>query len=113
LLIPVVLMVARKSHVNVLLIGVPALAGLVCLHGFVPPHPGPLIAIDALGANLGLTLGIGLIIAIPAVIIGGPLVAPMMARAIPDLQPKELISTDEPVPAEHRPGFFASIMIVL
>ena len=37
-------------------IGIPALAGLSVLHGLVPPHPGPLVAIDALDADLGLTL---------------------------------------------------------
>ena len=42
-------------------VGIPALAGLSVLHGLVPPHPGPLVAIDALGADLGLTLLFGLI----------------------------------------------------
>lgn len=55
------------------LLGIPALAGLSTLHAFVPPHPGPLTAIGALNANLGITLALGLIVAIPTVIISGPL----------------------------------------
>ena len=41
LLIPIVLLVARRSSQPVLRVGIPALAGLSVLHGFVPPHPGP------------------------------------------------------------------------
>ena len=53
-------------------VGIPALAGLSVLHGLVPPHPGPLVAIDALNADLGRTLLFGLIFAIPSVILAGP-----------------------------------------
>lgn len=47
ILIPVVLFVARRSKSPVVLLGIPALAGLSTLHAFVPPHPGPLTAIGA------------------------------------------------------------------
>jgi gluconate:H+ symporter, GntP family len=53
LLIPIVLLVARRTSLPVLAVGIPALAGLSVLHGLVPPHPGPLVAIDALDADLG------------------------------------------------------------
>ncbi len=51
LLIPVVLMVAKRGNYPLMRIGIPALAGLSVMHGLVPPHPGPLVAIDAVGAN--------------------------------------------------------------
>jgi GntP family gluconate:H+ symporter len=73
LLIPIVLLVARRGNVPVLRIGIPALAGLSVLHGLVPPHPGPLVAVDALHADLGVTLALGLLIAVPTLIIAGPL----------------------------------------
>lgn len=47
ILIPVVLFVARRSKSPVVLLGIPALAGLSTLHAFVPPPPGPLTAIGA------------------------------------------------------------------
>jgi GntP family gluconate:H+ symporter len=84
LLIPIVLMVARRTQTNVLLLGIPALAGLSVLHGLVPPHPGPLVAVDALKADLGLTLGLGLLIAIPTVIVAGPLFARLAVRWVPN-----------------------------
>src|SRR5689334_17305949 len=83
LLIPVVMLTVRKTKRPALLLGIPALAGLSVLHGFVPPHPGPLAAIAALHANVGITLAIGLLIAIPTVIVAGPLFGKLAARMVP------------------------------
>lgn len=43
LLIPVVMIVAQRTKKPIILLGIPALAGLSVLHALVPPHPGPLI----------------------------------------------------------------------
>src|SRR3954451_5997142 len=75
LLLPVIVLVTRRSGLPLMRIAIPALAGLSVLHGLIPPHPGPLIAIDAVKADLGITLGLGLLIAIPTVIICGPLLS--------------------------------------
>ena len=56
LLMPVIFLVARRSGLSLIKVGIPALAGLSVMHGLVPPHPGPLVAIAALNANLGITL---------------------------------------------------------
>ena len=82
LLVPIVLLVARRSSLPVLLVGIPALAGLSVLHGLVPPHPGPLVAIDALDADLGRTLLFGLISAIPCVILAGPVFGTWISRRL-------------------------------
>jgi GntP family gluconate:H+ symporter len=82
LLIPIVLLVARRTSLPVLLVGIPALAGLSVLHGLVPPHPGPLVAIDALDADLGRTLLFGLICAIPCVILAGPVFGTWISRRL-------------------------------
>ena len=82
LLIPIVLLVARRTSLPVLAVGIPALAGLSVLHGLVPPHPGPLVAIDALDADLGRTLLFGLIAAIPCVIIAGPVFGSWISRRL-------------------------------
>jgi GntP family gluconate:H+ symporter len=87
LLIPIVLLVARQSEQSVLRVGIPALAGLSVLHGFVPPHPGPLVAIQNLHANLGLVLLFGLILAVPAVIIAGPVFGSLISRRVPVAHP--------------------------
>jgi gluconate:H+ symporter, GntP family len=82
LLVPIVLLVARRTRVPVLAVGIPALAGLSVLHGLVPPHPGPLVAIDALEADLGRTLLFGLICAIPCVILAGPVFGSWISRRL-------------------------------
>lgn len=60
----------------------PAVAGLSVIHALVPPHPGPLLAIDALGANLGITLLYGLAVGIPTAVVAGPLLARFTARGV-------------------------------
>ena len=73
LLMPVIYLVAKRSQLSLVTVGIPALAGLSAMHGLVPPHPGPLTAIDLLGADLGITLALGVAVAIPTVIVAGPL----------------------------------------
>ena len=114
MLIPVVLLVAKRSGKPVLLLGIPALAGLSVLHGLIPPHPGPLAAAGALNANVGLTLGLGLLVGIPTVIIAGPLFGKMAAKLVPDAEPPErLVPDSEGTDAQHRPSFFATLSTVL
>nr|WP_171673731.1 gluconate:H+ symporter [Kribbella sandramycini] len=83
LLIPVVVLAVRRSGAKAMLLGIPALAGLSVLHGFVPPHPGPLAAIGVLNGNVGITLALGLLVAIPTVVVAGPLFARLAARWVP------------------------------
>ncbi|MGA8246040.1 MAG: SLC13 family permease [Nocardioides sp.] len=83
LLLPVIVLVSQRSGHRLMRIAIPALAGLSVLHGLVPPHPGPLIAINALNANLGTTLAFGLVVAIPTVVICGPLLSVLITRWVP------------------------------
>ncbi|WP_033295058.1 gluconate:H+ symporter [Amycolatopsis jejuensis] len=114
MLIPVVLLVAKRSGKPVLLLGIPALAGLSVLHGLVPPHPGPLAAAGALNANVGITLALGLLVGIPTVIIAGPLFGRIAARMVPDAEPPErLVPESESTDPKHRPSFAATLSTVL
>lgn len=94
LLIPVIILVARRSGLPLFRIAIPTLAGLSVMHGLVPPHPGPLVAVSALKANLGLTLALGLLVAIPTVIIAGPLFSRWAARWV-DVPVPSLFTTDQ------------------
>ncbi|SCG40301.1 GntP family permease [Micromonospora inositola] len=104
LLVPIVLLVSRRTDVPLMKIGIPALAGLSVLHGLVPPHPGPLVAIDALGANLGQTLALGLLVAIPTVIVAGPVFGNFIARYVPATAPEALLPTRRPLAAAGGRG---------
>jgi gluconate:H+ symporter, GntP family len=113
LLIPVVMLVARRSKLSMIAVGIPALAGLSALHGLVPPHPGPLIAIDALKADLGLTLGLGLLVAIPTVAVAGPLLAKPLTRWVPLDPPTEILGASERDDDAKRPSFAVALTVVL
>ncbi|MGC9669896.1 SLC13 family permease [Planosporangium sp. 12N6] len=92
LLIPVIFLVARRARTSVVRIGIPALAGLSVMHGLVPPHPGPLIAINALHADLGQTMAYGLLIAIPTVIVAGPIYGGWIGRMVRPTPPEHLVA---------------------
>src|SRR4051794_32135242 len=140
LLVPIVLLVARRTDIGLLRVGIPALAGLSVLHGLVPPHPGPLVAISSLNADLGLTLLFGLICAIPTVIIAGPVFGNWISKRVhvpvpPLLEPvgasagsgtsgvsrADEVPGDEDIDAgparppsqRHNPSFWAAVLTVL
>jgi GntP family gluconate:H+ symporter len=113
LLVPVVLLAARHSRMPVLLLGIPALAGLSVLHGLVPPHPGPLVAIDALGADIGLTLGLGLVAAVPTVLLAGPVFATIVGRYVTVDAPAALVPERPGAARERRPGLLPTLLTVL
>ncbi|MFE9119201.1 gluconate:H+ symporter [Streptomyces sp. NPDC007172] len=113
LLIPVVLLVAKRGNYSLMRIGIPALAGLSVMHGLIPPHPGPLVAIDAIGANLGVTLALGVVVAIPTVIIAGPVFSKYAARWVDIPAPDKMVPSRPSEDLEKRPSFGATIVTVL
>lgn len=123
LLIPIIFTVAQKVQERdhdhegntFLLVGIPALAGLSVLHGLVPPHPGPLIAIDAVHADLGTTMLYGFIIAIPTVIVAGPLFARFATHIAHANPPADLVAqvAGGKVAEEDRPSFAVTMGTVL
>jgi GntP family gluconate:H+ symporter len=111
LLMPVIFLVARRSGLSLVRVGIPALAGLSAMHGLVPPHPGPLVAIDALKADLGITLGLGILVAIPTVAVAGPWFARLASRWV-DVPAPELFEA-RPEAATRRPSFGTTLFTVL
>lgn len=73
ILVPLVFMLAKKTGLPLLYIAIPMAAALSTTHCFLPPHPGPVVLVNAFGADIGTVLVYGLMIAIPAVIVAGPL----------------------------------------
>src|SRR4051812_47271164 len=123
LLIPIILVAAQRAQdadvlparANAyLFVGIPALAGLSVLHGLVPPHPGPLVAIGALHGPLGLTMLYGIIIAIPTVIIAGPLFGRFAMRWADAEPPRGLIEQIAGrTKVENPPGLLTTLFTVL
>ncbi|MEO8375307.1 MAG: gluconate:H+ symporter [Sphingomonas bacterium] len=86
-----------------------AIAGLAVVHALVPPHPGPLLAVDALHANLARTIGYGLLVGIPTAIIAGPLLSRFTARGV-RIAPPVLAAVRLDVPA---PGVGRALIVIL
>jgi GntP family gluconate:H+ symporter len=107
--------VARRAQVSLITVGIPALAGLSAMHGFVPPHPGPVTAIGLLNADLGVTLGLGILVAIPTIIVAGPLYGSLAGRWVVIEPPSTFAGPDErqPVAKDSRPSFAITIATIL
>ena len=127
LLVPVVILVARKLDLSLMKVGIPALAGLSILHGFVPPHPGPLLAIDIVKADLSTVLLYGLVISVPTLIVSGPLLARFVDQWVPvhasgapggsDAGPTHTHSRPQTSASEaprltKRPGFVPAVLSI-
>ncbi|GAB3867128.1 gluconate transporter [Hymenobacter segetis] len=75
LVIPLIFSVVYQYRLPAVYVGLPMLASLSVLHGFLPPHPAPTALVALFHANVGLTFGYGLLVAVPAVVVAGPLYA--------------------------------------
>ncbi|GAA5191890.1 GntP family permease [Ferrimonas gelatinilytica] len=64
-MLPIIFTVASRFGGSVLKYALPSAGAFAVMHGFVPPHPGPVAAAELLGANIGLLLVVGLLVAIP------------------------------------------------
>ncbi|MEF2969197.1 GntP family permease [Paenibacillus sp. M1] len=113
LLIPIVFTVARKTKMSLLQIGIPILAGLSTVHGLVPPHPAPMIAIDAYDADLGTTILYSLIIGIIVAIIAGPLFGKFIGKRIVLEPPAELADQFAVKGNRKLPGFGITLFTIL
>ncbi|GIO13820.1 permease [Cohnella xylanilytica] len=113
LLIPIVFIVAKKTKMPLLQIGIPVLAGLSTVHGLVPPHPAPMIAIDAYDANLGKTILYSILIGLPVAILAGPLFGKFIGKRI-QVEPDEKL-VEQFAMKEQRtlPGFGITLFTIL
>jgi GntP family gluconate:H+ symporter len=114
LLIPLVFIVARRTGVSLIRIGIPLLAGLSVVHGLVPPHPGPLLAIGVFNADIGKTIFYGLIVGLPTAMIAGPIFGKFISKYVPGEASPELMEQLAREPeARELPGFGITLVTVL
>ena len=109
LLTPLVLATAKRQQINPVYLGIPMLASMSITQGFLPPHPAPYYLVTHLpGADMGITLGWGILIAIPAMLLSGWLFG-MSLKKIP-ATPLDFNQESE---SDNRPSFFISLSIIL
>ena len=114
LMVPIIFSAAYQYKLPAVYIGLPMLAALSVTHGFLPPHPSPSALVTQFHANMGLTLMYGFMVAIPAIIIAGPIFSKTLKniKSVPlqIFQPKN-------IPAAELPGtansFLSSLLPVV
>lgn len=107
LMVPLIFSVAYQYKLPAVYIGLPMLASLSVTHGYLPPHPAPAALVKQFNANMGLTLLYGLIVAIPAIIIAGPI----FSKTIKKIKSTPLQIFQPPViPDEKLPGLANSLL---
>lgn len=110
LMVPLIFSVVYRYKLNAIYIGLPMLAALSVTHGFLPPHPSPAALVVQFDANMGLTLFYGMIVAVPAIIIGGPIFSKSLKHI--EAQPLASFRTKE-LPEEELPGRWVSLFTAL
>jgi Gnt-I system high-affinity gluconate transporter len=110
LMVPLIFTVVYQFKLPAVYLGLPMLASLSVTHGFLPPHPSPVALIAQLHATMGTSLLYGLVIAIPAMIVAGPL----FSRTLKDIDAMPLRTFQgKEVPREKQPGVVNSFVSAL
>ncbi|HTJ50960.1 MAG TPA: gluconate:H+ symporter [Cyclobacteriaceae bacterium] len=107
LLVPIIFSVAYYNKLPLVYVGLPMLASLSVMHGFLPPHPSPMALVIQFNADLTTTFFYGLCIAFPAIVIAGPL----FSRTLKDIKSDERkINLTDSLPNEKLPGIVNSLI---
>lgn len=109
LMAPLVLSTAQRHNLPVVYLGIPMLASLSITQGFLPPHPAPYYLVTHLpGADMGVTLGLGIVISIPAMLASGWLFGKTLKNI-----PASPMSFVEPPTAAKAPSLNSSLFVLL
>lgn len=113
LLIPLVISVARATGMSIVAIGIPMGVSLQIVHCMLPPHPAAMAIAQSLNADIGKVIMLGMLVCIPAAIIGGPLWAKFIKGNIEVNLPALNKPEEERVSDEKLPGFSLTLFTVL
>ena len=114
LLIPLVFIMAQKTKMPFLQIGIPLVSGLSVMHGLVPPHPGPMVAIEVLQADIGKTILYSLLVGIPTAILAGPMLGKLLARRVPlEVSGEMAEQFTQKTREKELPGFAITVFTIL
>ncbi|MFR4704136.1 MAG: gluconate:H+ symporter [Ligilactobacillus salivarius] len=116
-LIPLVFSIAVVAGVPVLYVGLPVIAALITMHGFVPPHPGATAVAEIFKANIGMTLALGILVAIPSIFLAGVVYTRLLRRFAPkgflNIRIPKKLYTQKLFREEELPSFTRSIVIAI
>lgn len=111
MLVPILLTLARETKEPFLKLAIPLLAVLSIMHGVMPPHPGPVVALQALHADLGKVILWGLLAAVPVAAISGPIFARWAVRHV-QVDAPEPPPVDPSVAARRLPSLGITVAVL-
>lgn len=111
IVVPLIFAITSSTKMPLLYVGIPMLSALSVAHGYLPPHPSPAAIALQLNADLGKTLLYGIMVAIPAIAIAGPLFGKTLKKYNPIID-QTLFGT-KPIPTEQQPSLFISLFVAL
>ncbi|AJA50040.1 high-affinity gluconate transporter [Clostridium pasteurianum DSM 525 = ATCC 6013] len=111
LLIPIAVSIAGFAELPLLYIGLPMAVSLSVTYGFLPPNPGPIAIGTIYGASVSSILIYGFIIAIPTVIVAGPIFTKFIK--INSSKSSNGIFEGKIVDEEDMPSFSISVLTAL
>ena len=112
LLLPVIVTLSRETKRPFLLLAIPLLSFLSVMHGLMPPHPGPVVAIDALQADTGKVLGWGFLIGLPVAAVAGPWFARWAVPRVPVEAPAMASGAGNPGGGRSRPTVAVTLFVM-
>lgn len=110
-LIPLVYTLSNTTGLPLMSLGIPLSAALSVTHGYLPPHPAPTSIAILYKADVNLTLFYGLVLAIPAAVLAGPVLARFF-RKLKNQPPAELFQ-GVTFRMEDLPGLGVSLFTIL
>ena len=111
ILVPLVFSIARRTRLPLLYIAIPMAASLSVTHCFLPPHPGPVVLVNAFKADMGKTLLYGLVLALPIAIIAGILLGSLFQRI--KVNVNGLFAVKDEAIVKQSPSALPSFLIAL
>lgn len=111
-MLPIVFAVATRLGGSVLTYGLPVAGAFSVMHVFVPPHPGPVAASELLGADTGMVILLGLVVALPTWCVCGYLFGTWAGRRW-DLPVPAILGDPEAEYPENRPSLGTVVAILL
>lgn len=111
ILVPIIFTVAAAVELPLLFVALPMISSLTVTHGYLPPHPSPTAIAVMFGADIGKTLLYGIIIAVPAIILAGP----VLSRFIKKIkgQPFKEFFNPKIFTDDEMPSFSVSLITLL
>jgi Gnt-I system low-affinity gluconate transporter len=113
ILVPIVYALAKRSGFSLLHYAIPLLAGLAVTHAFIPPTPGPVAVAEILNAPLGWMIMLGVLVGLPAAIVGGPVFGKYISKKIHVETPEYMYFEEAKATIPNKKEFFTILFIII